>query len=409
MESANPLERQDMVLNYTRDASGLSRRYYTDTRNLWQKYAGVNMPAYTSTPCDEYEVLYRQVGGFTGTDWNGHNYINLKQGNANGLTPDDLWPDLRTVDDWQQFITDMISRSVRLTNQNNRDADPTHPGWARVPTGSNPCSFCVMLASRGFEYTSEESADFGSSFHNGKCRCVPVCSWGRDKIFGYDQSRYKAMYDHAVQALEDGTVKKLWGDESRGVTLDATNPNAITYAMRRLNPSGLRDGITPERTMPWEQSKRLLSMKSQEKGTKQSWDERQQALGIPPWIEVLECHETVFLERFSKLGEKYEWIPKSDDGQPTNDFHWLSHGVDAELKSLASLQYNKASRRISDAVGDAAKKDVTKDVFVLDYGETKPPEKLLYQLSLYNRRHKSNHIKELWVFDDSGLHQIQLK
>ena len=37
MESAKPLERQDIVLRYTRDASERSRRYYTDTRNLWQK------------------------------------------------------------------------------------------------------------------------------------------------------------------------------------------------------------------------------------------------------------------------------------------------------------------------------------------------------------------------------------
>ncbi len=139
------------------------------------------MPPYVSSTCDEYEVLYRQVGGFTGTDWNGHNYTNLKHGNANGLTVEDLWPDLKTVDDWQQFIADMMSRSVRLTTQNNRDADETHPGWARVPRGSNPCAFCVMLASRGFAYTSEESADFGGSFHNGKCRCIPVCSWGKDK------------------------------------------------------------------------------------------------------------------------------------------------------------------------------------------------------------------------------------
>ena len=98
MESAKPLERQDIVLRYTRDASERSRRYYTDTRNLWQKYAGIKMPPYVSSTCDEYEVLYRQVGGFTGTDWNGHNYTNLKHGNANGLTVEDLWPDLKTVD-----------------------------------------------------------------------------------------------------------------------------------------------------------------------------------------------------------------------------------------------------------------------------------------------------------------------
>ena len=100
---------------------------------------------YVSSTCDEYEVLYRQVGGFTGTDWNGHNYTNLKHGNANGLTVEDLWPDLKTVDDWQQFIADMMSRSVRLTTQNNRDADETHPGWARVPRVQ---SLCILRDAR---------------------------------------------------------------------------------------------------------------------------------------------------------------------------------------------------------------------------------------------------------------------
>ena len=51
---------------------------------------------------------------------------------------------------------------------------------------------------------------------------------------------------------------------------------------------------------------------------------------------------------------------------------------------------------------------VVKDVFVLDFGSTKLPDKFVNQLSLYNARHES-HIKELWVFDSEGFHQIVLK
>lgn len=47
-------------------------------------------------------------------------------------------------------------------------------------------------------------------------------------------------------------------------------------------------------------------------------------------------------------------------------------------------------------------------MFVLDFGSTKLPDKFVNQLSLYNARHES-HIKELWVFDSEGFHQIVLK
>ena len=61
-------------------------------------------------------------------------------------------------------------------------------------------------------------------------------------------------------------------------------------------------------------------------------------------------------------------------------------------------------------VGDAGgvEQGVVKDVFVLDFGSTKLPDKFVNQLSLYNARHES-HIKELWVFDSEGFHQIVLK
>lgn len=40
----------------------------------------------------------------------------------------------------------------------NAARDPLRPKWARVPSGTETCQFCLMLASRGFAYTSEKSA-----------------------------------------------------------------------------------------------------------------------------------------------------------------------------------------------------------------------------------------------------------
>ena len=86
--------------------------------------------------------------------------------------------------------------------------------------------------------------------------------------------------------------------------------------MRRDNPMAFTDGVYPTPTMPWEQSVRLLSMKGEPKGTAESWYRRQLAVGVDPSREILERHEIVFLEKFQKLGEEYEWIPKSHDASP---------------------------------------------------------------------------------------------
>ncbi|MBF9694105.1 hypothetical protein [Bifidobacterium dentium] len=414
IEQAKPIELQDMVLEYTRDASERARRYYDDTRNLWQRHAGVEMPAYVSADCDEYEVLYRQVGGFGGTDWNGHNYTNLKQGNANGLTVDDLWPDLKTVDDWQQFIADMMNRSVRLTTQNNRDADPTHPGWARVPRGSDPCSFCVMLASRGFAYTSEESADFGSSFHNGKCRCVPVCSWGKDRIFGYDQEKYKVMYDQAVAAIENGAYGRKWKSdaENSGIELSGENPKAITFIMRHKFPRQLRDGIEPKKRAPFSVERDFTGMRKEKSLSKKGWDGRQKALGISVDSDVLEMHEIVFLEHFKSLGQHYEWIPRDTLGhKSTNDMEWVEQGLVCEVKSSRQKRpdYGSISKNISKAVSKAELHGVVKDSFIVDLTGYAAPEKLINQLAGYNAKHKKNRIKRLFLLDANGLRELKLQ
>ena len=40
----------------------------------------------------------------------------------------------------------------------NAKNDPMRPKWARIPAGEETCDFCIMLASRGFVYHSEETA-----------------------------------------------------------------------------------------------------------------------------------------------------------------------------------------------------------------------------------------------------------
>ena len=60
--------------------------------------------------------------------------------------------------------------------------------FARVPSGTETCTFCRMLASRGFVYWSRETAGELDHFHRG-CDCRVVASDDPEGIEGYDPDR----------------------------------------------------------------------------------------------------------------------------------------------------------------------------------------------------------------------------
>lgn len=58
--------------------------------------------------------------------------------------------------------------------------------YARVPTGARTCTYCMMLASRGFAYHSESTARDGD---HRQCDCLIVPGrFGMDSIEGIDQA-----------------------------------------------------------------------------------------------------------------------------------------------------------------------------------------------------------------------------
>lgn len=81
--------------------------------------------------------------------------------------------------------------------------DPDKPKFARVPQGEKTCDFCIMLASRGPVYLTEESAGAFTKFHTN-CDCKVVPFWGKSgkggwksrgmTVEGYDPDRYFAQY-----------------------------------------------------------------------------------------------------------------------------------------------------------------------------------------------------------------------
>ena len=90
-----------------------------------------------------------------------------------------------------------IRRSANMSVAENARLDPLKPKFARVPSGAETCSFCIMLASRGAVYGTAEAA---SHSHPG-CDCRVVPDWG-DGIEGYDVAYYKRKYRDMLEGHE---------------------------------------------------------------------------------------------------------------------------------------------------------------------------------------------------------------
>lgn len=91
-----------------------------------------------------------------------------------------------------------IKKSAAECVQYNGSVDPAKPRFARVPSGTETCIFCIMLASRGFVYLSKNTAgaDRADHFHpNCDCRIVP--GFQGMEVEGYDPS---ALYDEWIKS-----------------------------------------------------------------------------------------------------------------------------------------------------------------------------------------------------------------
>lgn len=114
-----------------------------------------------------------------------------------------------------QRIDYETKRAAGASMIENGKRDPLKPRYARVPTGSETCAFCIMLASRGFVYHTEGTAGAVGHYH-ANCDCRIVCGWDAYasgvsrrraadvEVEGYDMD---ALYDQYVEDLRSGRLK----------------------------------------------------------------------------------------------------------------------------------------------------------------------------------------------------------
>lgn len=131
--------------------------------------------------------------------------------------------DTGSADRFVRELGDRVDYEVKSASakciERNARRDPLKPKWARVPSGAETCSFCIMLASRGFVYHSENSAEGRYHGHPG-CDCRIVAGFDGMDVDGYDTAELYQKYlgDVEKQATSDKgrtgkSRKPKWGSE----------------------------------------------------------------------------------------------------------------------------------------------------------------------------------------------------
>lgn len=119
-----------------------------------------------------------------------------------------------------------MTRRARRTVRRNIRFDPSKPRWARIPYGKKTCAFCVMLASRGFAYHTQETAGYKEKFH-ADCDCRVVPHWGKGSIKGYDPSPYLDLYERGRLVAERAG--------------EPATPENVLKGMRLADPAAFSD------------------------------------------------------------------------------------------------------------------------------------------------------------------------
>ena len=96
-----------------------------------------------------------------------------------------------------------IRRAENMSVAENAARDPMKPRYARVPTGHETCEFCLMLASRGFVYTSAEAA----SHAHANCDCRVAPGFPGMEVEGYDPDAYLDMWQRSEELKEAGVPR----------------------------------------------------------------------------------------------------------------------------------------------------------------------------------------------------------
>ena len=96
-------------------------------------------------------------------------------------------------------LSGAVTRYVKRTGQDTllKNAYRDHAQAAWVPSGDT-CAFCIMLASRGWEYVSKKAAQGHAEHIHSNCDCTYAVRFDtKATIKGYDPDKYYEQYKNA--------------------------------------------------------------------------------------------------------------------------------------------------------------------------------------------------------------------
>lgn len=133
-------------------------------------------------------------------------------------------------------IPQAVSRMVKMagadTTLQNAKRDGAQFAW--IPMGDT-CSFCITLASRGWQYMSSSALKGGHAEHiHANCDCQYAIRFDNSSgVAGYNPDRYKKMYQDAPGRTPKEKIKAMRRefDEEHREEINAQNREA--YAEKK--------------------------------------------------------------------------------------------------------------------------------------------------------------------------------
>lgn len=152
------------------------------------------------------------------------------------LTPD-------TFDSFAQKLAarayENVGRAANKTTIRNAERDFSKGvRYARVPTGKETCGFCLMLASRGFDYTSRKAAgDMGFGFNrfHDRCDCRVVAGDDFTTVEGYDPDWLYDVYLDARSTIDPASIRR----EMAGLPAQIVNKKITDEICKEINRRSL--------------------------------------------------------------------------------------------------------------------------------------------------------------------------
>lgn len=111
-------------------------------------------------------------------------------------TLDETWGAVQgSLNEGEGKVADAVSRLVKQAGADTiqQNAARDHAEMAFVPVGQT-CAFCMMLASRGWEYVGRNAKSHAAHIH-ANCDCQYIVRFNSSEgVEGYDPNRYKKIY-----------------------------------------------------------------------------------------------------------------------------------------------------------------------------------------------------------------------